>query len=273
MNIQDFATGLELIDGVWYSSNVSEVSYPDDGNEKYYQVEATSFWFRHRNDCILQVMHKFPPRGPLFDVGGGNGFVSKAIENRGYEVVLVEPGRNGVINAKKRKVKNIVCATLEDIQVKKSSIPAVGVFDVVEHLPNDLSFLNMLYELLENDGKLYLTVPAYNFLWSHEDVEAGHFNRYTIQSISRKLEKLNFSILYSTYFFSPLPLPIFLLRSIPTLISTKTKLNKNSRRIGNDHSKGYGFLRKVWSWELKKIGRLEKIPFGSSCLLVATKSV
>ena len=41
-------------------------------------------------------MRRFPPPGTVFDVGGGNGFVTLAIQNAGMDAVLVEPGPEGV---------------------------------------------------------------------------------------------------------------------------------------------------------------------------------
>ena len=39
---------------------------------------ASLFWFRHRNDCIRELVRNFQPKGkvPIFDVGGGNGFLT-----------------------------------------------------------------------------------------------------------------------------------------------------------------------------------------------------
>jgi len=50
-------------------------------------------------------------------------------------------------------------------------------------------------------------------LWSNEDVHAGHYRRYT-KSMSNILKEAGFRIEFSSYIFSILPFPIFLLRSI-----------------------------------------------------------
>jgi hypothetical protein len=52
--------------------------YPDEGNEACFQIEDQSFWFRHRNDCIRELAQNLPPKwkGPIFDGGGGNGFLT-----------------------------------------------------------------------------------------------------------------------------------------------------------------------------------------------------
>jgi SAM-dependent methyltransferase len=203
--------------GIGYSSDRERISYPEEGNEACFEVEDRSFWFRHRNACIVEMVRIFPPRGkgPIFDVGGGNGFVAKGLMDAGWDVVLVEPGPSGASNAKKRGVEHVVCGTTHSAGFQAGSLPAIGVFDVVEHIEDDLGFLRHLWDLLEPGGMLYLTVPAYNFLWSHEDVDAGHFRRYSLRQIEQKLVHACFEMTHSTYIFQWLVVPVGLFRVLP----------------------------------------------------------
>ena len=135
-------------DGIHYADTSNIVSYPKDGNDNCFEIEENSFWFRHRNNCIIEMIRNYPPNGngPIFDVGGGNGYVAKGLLEAGLEVVLVEPGPAGAINAKKRGIPHVICATTHTAQFKPGSIPAIGVFDVVEHIEDDIGFLKHLWE-------------------------------------------------------------------------------------------------------------------------------
>ena len=42
---------------------------------------------------------------PLFDIGGGNGFVANYLSKKGFETILVEPGIDGCINGRERGLK------------------------------------------------------------------------------------------------------------------------------------------------------------------------
>jgi hypothetical protein len=75
----------------------------------------------------------------------------------------VEPGLVGVQNALKRGIKYIVRATLEDIGALAGSMPAVGSFDVLEHIRDDAGFMASVSRFLVPDGRVYITVPAYNW--------------------------------------------------------------------------------------------------------------
>lgn len=122
---------------------------------------------------------------------GDNGFASLEIKNNGYEIALLEPGISGILNAKKRGLIKLICANFNEIDLYPNSIPTIGIFDVLEHIENDFKFLNRIYNCLIPEGRLCITVPAYNFLWSISDNIAGHYNRrynlYQLESIVKKI--------------------------------------------------------------------------------------
>jgi len=274
MNIHLIANNLYQEEGLFFSKSKTEISYPEEGNADCAQIEDNSFWFKHRNKCIETVVKKYGEGKPFFDIGGGNGFVAKGIQLLGIETVLVEPGISGCLNAQKRNIKTIVCSTLEDAGFLPNNLPSAGMFDVVEHIEDDITFLKNIYAFLETNGLVYITVPAYQMLWSYEDDYAGHFRRYTIESISDKLRAVGFEMVYSTYIFSILPLPIFLTRSLPSKFS-KSKPAYNIEKAKDAHLEKKGsmqsVLNNIWQWELSQIEKGKKIPFGGSCLIVAKK--
>lgn len=261
---------LEFFDGVWFAKSNSRISYPEDGNDLCAQIEENSFWFNHRNNCIYELMNTFHPSEPFFDIGGGNGFVSLNLQQKGLKVILVEPGKSAIENAKRRGINTLVCSTLKDAKFQSGSIPSAGAFDVVEHIKYDLEFFTDIYSLLQPSGRFYLTVPSYSFLWSEEDDKAGHFRRYTVNQISDRLVQAGFRVEFATYIFSILPIPIFLFRSLPSLMGIKNK-TLDTVKLKKDHEKQLTLLSKVWSWEIERIRKRKPILFGGSCLVVVTK--
>jgi SAM-dependent methyltransferase len=266
------ATNLELrSDGIWYSRRTSQIDYPEEGNAFCYQLEEESFWFNHRNAFILEALSRFPPSGLLFDVGGGNGFVAKAISDIGINTILVEPGVEGVRNAQRRGINQLVCATLEDAGFQDQTLPAIGMFDVLEHIPDDLGFLHQINRLLIQGGRLYLTVPAYKFLWSNEDDFAQHYRRYTLGQLDERLQLAGFKVEFSTYIFATLPLPIFFFRTIPSKLGWRktgdlTRVGSELKPISNTANNLLDAILKI---ELAILKRRNLLPFGGSCLVVA----
>lgn len=275
INLQTISDGLILgKDGLWYSNNSQPVYYPSEGNDAYFNIEEDSFWFKHRNNCILSIVKLYPPEegGAIFDIGGGNGFVSLGLTKAGYDVALVEPGKKGALNAKHRGIQTVICATTDSAKFKPYSLPTVGLFDVVEHIEDDLSFLKSIKRLIKPGGRLYMTVPAYPFLWSDEDVAAGHFRRYTLKSVSHVLEKAGFKVDFSTYFFWILPVPITILRMLPYRIGF-SKAGTKLHNIPRDHATKSGItslvLELLLRLETKLLNKNKPIYIGSSCLITA----
>lgn len=263
-------------DGIWYAAEEEDLSYPSEGNDQCFEIEDKSFWFQHRNACIVELVKNFPPRenGPIFDVGGGNGFVAKGLMDAGWGIVLVEPAPAGARNAKKRGLQHVICATTQAAGFKPGSMPAISVFDVVEHIEDDLAFLRHLHALLEPGGMLYLTVPAYNFLWSEADISAGHYRRYTMRDLEETLHAAGFQVAFDTYFFRVLPLTVFLFRSLPFrfgLRSAAAEPENAKRTHGTNEGIMVRTLRQMLAPEANSIARGERMAFGGSCLVAARK--
>ena len=258
-------------DGIWYAHEREPVSYLEEGNEVCFELEEKSFWFQHRADCLTSIVRRFPPSGAIFDIGGGNGFVSRTLIDAGFDAVLIEPGEAGARNAAKRGIDTVICATLSTANFAANSLPAAGIFDVLEHVEDSAGFLGEIERCLAPKGRLYITVPALPWLWSDDDVAAGHFRRYTLPGLCEEVKATGFTPLYRTYFFSPLPLPLLALRCIPSLFG--------KRRLPRKTYSGLHRLRatwltdRIWAVERSRINAGRTIPFGSSCLLVAEKTL
>lgn len=276
MRIEDFSPRLQRgPEGLYRSSTVVEVSYAADGHDECFGIEDQSFWFRHRNNCISEMVGRHPfNAAPLLDIGGGNGFVAQRLQQDGHEVVLIEPGQAGALNAHRhRKLPNVVCATVEDAQFAPETFGAVGMFDVIEHIETDRQFLeNAVHPLLVPGGRLYLTVPCHSWLWSRADVDAGHFRRHTLSSLEDLMSGL-FQIDYATYFFRPLLLPQFLLRALPY----KMGFGRNGGVLDTEaeHGTGAGFavdaVERLLAPEVNAIRQGRRMTTGASALLAATR--
>ncbi|MCR9231780.1 methyltransferase domain-containing protein [Gimesia chilikensis] len=259
--------------GIWVARDQRDISYPLEGNEVCFSVEDSSFWFQHRNEVIPQLVQTFSPCSTFFDIGGGNGCISYALQQRGVDTVLVEPGPAGAYNGLSRGLKTVVQSTLQDAGFTSNSLPSAGIFDVLEHIDSDQDFLKSLHHFLEPEGILYITVPAYRFLWSREDDYSGHFRRYTISLLEKDLNSAGFEVLFSSYLFACLVPPIFLFRTLPSLMRIRkvpTAVSKQKEHKGGNRLSAK-FIKRCLHWEQSRIKKIKRVPFGSSCIAVARK--
>lgn len=256
----------------WEAAGAGDVSYPTGGHASFAAIEHTSYWFNHRNDVIASVVTRHPPRGTIVDVGGGNGYVSLGLRKAGFDSVVVEPGSVGAHCAHDRGLP-VIMAPFEQLDVPPGSMTAAGLFDVLEHIEDDAAALRSLHAAMEPGGMLYLAVPAFTWLWSAEDVHAGHFRRYTRGGLAKLVAAQGFTVECATYFFSMLVPPVLALRAAPSRLGIRVKEPSST---ADDHKLPGGPVGKAMSramaWEAQRIAAGRAVPFGSSCLLVARRA-
>jgi hypothetical protein len=262
------------INGIFVSKNLADkISYPESGNDECFGIEKDSFWFNHRNNIIKEILLKFPHSGNFADIGGGNGYQANFIKETfpEKEIFLIEPGYQGCLNAKKYGVKNIYNIPFQKFDFIGNNVDGVGLFDVIEHVEDDASFLKDISKSCPSKTNIYITVPAYKWLWSDTDDYAGHYRRYNSKMIKTLAKNSGLDILYNGYFMFYLPFPILLARNIPYRIRGKREQQTLLKDATGNHftsslsSKAINLLN---SLEIRGIHKFGKLIFGGSCIAV-----
>lgn len=261
------------VSSIWRSERAEAVAYPEGDHARCFALEEASFWFRHRNRCILAAVRRHRPAGFILDVGGGNGYVSRALIDAGFETVLLEPGPEGAQNARRaRRIPDVICATLDEAALNPGMVPAVGMFDVLEHIEDDRAVVGHLHRILQPNGYLYLTVPSFNWLWSAADVAARHYRRYSQVTLAAAFRD-HFEIVYLTALFERLVPAFFLARTVPYAVGRQRK--PSTRRFEAEHRAGGAALspvvERLLAHECDRIARGASQRWGSTILLVARR--
>lgn len=133
----------------------------------------------HGHGGLPRTWH--PEECPLkgLDIGAGNGIISRSLGSslggRPIEWDLVDSAYD----------QNALGSDPHDASITLyAAIPEGAIYDVivaidvVEHIENDSTFVNLLADHLAGDGLMMICVPAFQFLWSNHDVYLEHFRRY-----------------------------------------------------------------------------------------------
>lgn len=186
-------------------------------------VEKTSNHRRHpwelsRSFCVLKFLKNNNHDTIYADIGSGDKFFAsqlrKLTSQNIYTIDIAYPdevaNQGGLIS-----LNHI--SKLED-----SSIDYFIVMDVLEHIEKDQDFLNLIYKKLKPGGRILITVPALQFLFSSHDVFLKHYRRYSRKQISSKI-KDGFVLERCFYFYSSLLLLRVLLLVFEALTQKKVK--------------------------------------------------
>lgn len=76
------------------------------------------------------------------------------------------------------------------------------MMDVLEHVPDDRGLLRGVVESCRGTNHLFVTVPAFQWLWSGHDEFLGHYRRYSLHSLRGLVEGAGISVTRSYYLFA-----------------------------------------------------------------------
>lgn len=195
------------------ASDGSNISYPEGGLDVLGLDGGQGFWFDHRFEAILDFLKQGGVAG-LWDIGAGTGSMAIRLSQAGIDVVAVEPLKAGAEASARHGITSL-CGTLEDLQLPVGCLPAIGMFDVLEHLEHPEQLLKEAHRVLQPDGILVVTVPALQWLWGDEDDVAGHYRRYRKPNLDETLGTTGFHPIASQYLFASLVPAAALLRALP----------------------------------------------------------
>ena len=83
-------------------------------------------------------------------------------------------------------------ADLVAVSEVTSSTGALLMFEVLEHVEDDVGLLQEIHDLLGPGGAILLSVPAHQARFSRVDDMAGHFRRYEKDELASRLRDAGF---------------------------------------------------------------------------------
>lgn len=168
-----------------------------------------SWWYRGRAHVVKRILRSAAQPFPhILDFGAGFGGMHALLSSFGQTVDGVEPDPEAGAEARRRGYRALYASLGETAE----TYDLAGLFDVLEHMPDEDEFLGRLRARLAPGGHLAITVPAYGWLWSRHDTANRHFRRYTAPGLVRVLERNGFEMRYAGYWNASLLVPAIAVR-------------------------------------------------------------
>ncbi len=239
-----------------------------------YKVEKFYWWFIGRRLIIKNIINKYISKTTGFrilDYGSGTGGNFSLLNEFGNTVgadvsaTAIELSKQNFPSNKVYRIKKEQSLPFPD-----NHFDLITLLDVLEHIKDDIKLLSEIKRYLKPNGNMLITVPAYQFLWSEHDEALGHFRRYTLKNLTKKLETTGFKVTYATYTMSLL-FPLIAFYRL-----TRRLVSKSKATIPSHPAVSYLNIPTPVNYLLVSILKLEslllgimKFPFGMSVVILA----
>jgi SAM-dependent methyltransferase len=235
-------------------------------------IDRRHFWFRARNDLVLQLCRRFcAPGGRLLEIGCGTGVVLGHLVAHGVAAEGLDALPAAAAASRSRSDARIWLADARRLPFA-AEFDAIGMFDCLEHIEQHDLVVAEARRALRPGGRLLVTVPAGPRLWSGLDEAMGHVRRYTRTELRSVLQRNGFQVALLTHYNATL-LPLYWLHrrllARPRTGRVDASLVERAVRVpvAPVNEILYRIMR-AESWLLSRVA----LPWGASLAAVATRA-
>lgn len=192
-------------------------------------TEARHWWFVGRRMILSRLLKSLhlPPNASILEVGSGTGGNLKMLSTFGHVSAMEMDATARSICSEKTggqfDVRPGSCP--KNIPFENQKFDLICMFDVLEHIDEDVETLTALKALLADGGRILITVPAYRWLLSAHDEFLHHKRRYSKLEFRQKIAAAGFHLSKVSYFNT-------ILFPIAALVRLKDRLLGNTKPTG-----------------------------------------
>lgn len=232
------------------------------------EFDNSHWWYQGRRRILETVISdhlKLPPQAQILEVGCGTGHNLSMLSQHG-RVDALEIDDTARDIASQRLGRPVGNSPLPELPgVERDHYEMIGLFDVLEHIEDDVGALKEIGQCLSHGGKLLLTVPAFPWMWTAHDEIHHHHRRYSKATLQKAIEQAGLKVEMLSWFNSIL-FPIAAISRI---------WNKISRKADSDDGQPgplvNAVLRNLFAIERHLVGRLP-MPPGVSLMVIASRA-
>jgi ubiquinone/menaquinone biosynthesis C-methylase UbiE len=239
--------------------------------KQYTKFDDNYWWFVGRREIIMTLLEKYlgyPDKTNLkiLDIGCGTGGTSKALTKFGH-LCATDYSITALNYARERGIDKLINCSALNLPFRPETFDIITILDVLEFFKDDVQVLKEIKSSLKKGGTIFISVPAFQFLWSNHDVIQSHVRRYNSKSLLKAINESGLQELRISYFISF----VFPFLALYRIITRKLKLNERSD-ANIDLIRLPIFIDKTLRQSLfleSKILRQRNLPFGLSLFCIA----
>ncbi|MCA1809610.1 MAG: class I SAM-dependent methyltransferase [Kiritimatiellia bacterium] len=234
------------------------------------RMEDFYWWHLGRNAIVRELLKSLhlSPGSRIINIGCGTGGMIPVLQEFGA-VDSYDPSSEAVQICRERGLLSTNLFDGMRLPCPDGAYDLAVALDVLEHIEDDEAALDEWKRVLKPGGRMLLTVPAYQWLWSSHDEALGHFRRYSASQLHRKLNRLGLSVGKRSYAIT---------FSFPLIMAYR--LFDSLRQSDHSPAASYvmlprplnAFLAALLSLE-GRILRHVNFPFGTSVVIIGRKNI
>jgi SAM-dependent methyltransferase len=239
---------------------------------RMYRFEDTYWWFVARRRLIVSLLERYSPQNGklrLLDIGCGTGAMLDMLAPFG-SVVGADFAPEALAFCRERGDYPLSRADVRRLPFAAASFDAVTAMDVIEHIDDDKAASSEIFRVLRPGGRLFVTVPAYGFLWSEHDEALHHYRRYTAPHLKDLFQRVGFTVPKLSYTISSLFPPIAAYRFISNFLPKRHVNGEKKANLVQVSERVNAGLLALCDWETRLV-RQGTLPFGVTVVCVAEK--
>jgi SAM-dependent methyltransferase len=167
--------------------------------------DQTHWWYTARRRVLAAFIGReirLPAHARILEIGCGTGHNIPMLRGFGtVDAVELDPAARAV--ASERLGIEVVGASLPGLQgIAEPHYDLVAILDVIEHVEDDRAGLAAIARRLNPGGKVLITVPAHQWMWSAHDTLNHHHRRYSKKSLAALVADAGLKLERMSYFNS-----------------------------------------------------------------------
>jgi hypothetical protein len=154
-------------------------------------------WYYRAKGAALRRMIGAAPIRHILDVGAGSGFFSRLLLDHGAaQSTCVDPGYPADHEERHhgRPIRFVR-------HIDQFDGDLLLLMDVLEHVDDDVALLTEYVEKSPSGARFFITVPAFQWLWSGHDVFLEHRRRYTLPQMEAVVAKSGLTLEVGCYYY------------------------------------------------------------------------
>jgi SAM-dependent methyltransferase len=227
-------------------------------------LDQTHWWYVARRNILYDLIAReirLPNSAQILEIGCGTGHNFPVLTPFGHvDALEIDDAARAI--ATERLGHTVGSAALPELPgVADGSYDLIALLDVLEHIEGDLAALTSIKAKLRSGGRILLTVPANEWMWSAHDTVHHHYRRYNRTTLSEVISAAGLRITMMSHFNS-------LLFPLAAIVRLAGRVTRRAEADDAEPAAPLNSLFKgIFALERHLVGRVP-LPFGVSLVAV-----